>query len=542
MSLRFKTVIGVALIEAIVLALLIFTVIGHMNKNAEQALLKRSSTTVSLFASTAKDPVLSYDLASLDTFSKELITNPDIAYVRILDANGLVLSATGSDSILNRQFVQDSNLKSVDDGIFDTSTTIAESGIEYGRVEIGINTDSINLGIQETRKLTILIAVVEMSLVALFSLLLGTYLTRKLVILSAAAKSISTGDYTKDLKVTSKDEVGQVALAFNRMTLALRETQASRNNFESELVELNRTLEDHVEKRTEKINSQILELKTANKMIADTQAKLLQSEKLASLGQLSAGVAHEINNPIAFVHSNVKTLSDYVDVYQKLVTLFQETRNVSESNRQKLLEQIQEIEDEEDIEFVNTDINTLISETIDGALRVKEIVKGLQEFSHTNGDSKSPCDLNKCLQSTLKIAKNEFKNKCTVVTEFDAIPLAHANKGEISQVLLNLLVNAGQSVGAEGIVTIKTSFSEGMIQISVKDNGMGIEEQDVDRLFEPFFTTKPVGIGTGLGLSISYGIIRDHGGTISVETEVGTGSIFRVLLPALDEGVDSKAA
>ena len=540
MSLRFKTVIGVALIEAVLLALLIFTVMGHMHENAEQALLKRSSTTVKLFASTAKDPVLSYDLASLDTFSRELLSNPGIEYVRILEADGSVLSATGSERFLNRQFVQDTHLKSVDDGVFDTSATISESGIEYGRVEMGINTDSINSGIEDTRDLTMIIAVVEMSMVALFSLLLGNYLTRQLVVLSSAAKSISVGDYSQQLDVTSKDEVGEVAVAFNSMSSALRETQASRNKFEAELLELNRTLEEHVERRTEKINSQMVELQAANQTIADTQAKLMQSEKLASLGQLSAGVAHEINNPIAFVHSNVSTLSDYVGTYQKLFALYRESDD--QDDKDALIARIRKLEEDEDIDFINEDIGSLIYDTLDGAERIKEIVKGLQEFSHTNGDSKTPFDLIKCIKSTLKIVQSETKNKCLFITEYGAVPPAFGNSSEINQVILNLLVNAGQAVDAGGVIHVNVACEDASITISISDNGSGIDKQHIDRLFDPFFSTKPVGVGTGLGLSISYGIIQDHEGTIEVESELGEGTTFTITLPAYGEAQDDIAA
>lgn len=542
MSLRFKTIIGVALIEAVLLALLIFTVMGHMHDNAEQELIKRSSTTVNLFASTAKDPVLSYDLASLDTFSRELVSNPDIEYVRIRETNGSILSTTEFNDLDSTEFIQDSDLRSVNDGVFDTSATISEGGIEYARVEIGINIDSINFRIQQARERTIFIAVVEMILVALFSLLLGNYLTKNLSGLSAAAKSISTGDYSQELVVKSKDEIGEAVLAFNHMSTALREVQASRNKFESELVELNQTLEDHVERRTEKINSQMLELQNADKTIADTQAKLRQSEKLASLGQLSAGIAHEINNPIAFVHSNLKSLSEYVDVYQQLLLLFRNSRNVSDSKLAELMAEIQKIEEEEDIDFISSDINSLIGDTLDGTLRVKDIVKGLQEFSHINGDTKSPCDLIRCLDTTLKIVKNDLKDCCTVVTEFETTSMVLGNQGEISQVLLNLIVNAGQAVCSEGKITIATLYSDGMVQMSIKDNGTGIDQKNINRIFDPFFTTKDVGVGTGLGLSISYGIIQDHGGTITVESEVGKGSTFTISLPAIEEPELQQAA
>ncbi len=542
MSLRFKTIIGVAMIEAVLLALLIVTVMGYMHDNAEQELIKRSSTTVNLFASTAKDPVLSYDLASLDTFSQELASNPDIAYVRIRETSGSILSTTEAGENPNQSFVEDKNLEAVDDGIFDTSAMISEGGIEYARVELGIHTSSINSQIEKATQLTASIAIVEMSLVALFSLLLGNYLTQNLSDLSAAAKSISKGDYTRELKVKSKDEIGEAVLAFNHMSNALREVQTSRNKFESELIELNQTLEEHVERRTEKINSQILELQSANQTIEDTQAKLMQSEKLASLGQLSAGIAHEINNPIAYIHSNMKSLSEYVNVYQELLAMFQNSRSVDSSELTLLMNKIKELEEQEDIEFINEDINSLISDTLDGTERVKQIVKGLQEFSHTNGDIKTPCNVVDCLESTLKIVKNNLTKECEIVTDFAAVPTVLANQGELNQVLLNLLVNASQAIGSQGTITLSTSMIDGMVNISIKDDGVGIGEKHLEKIFDPFFTTKDVGVGTGLGLSISYGIIQDHGGSIDVSSTVGEGAEFTITLPATMDATGLKAA
>jgi signal transduction histidine kinase len=204
--------------------------------------------------------------------------------------------------------------------------------------------------------------------------------------------------------------------------------------------------------------------------------------------------------------------------------------------------EIQKIEEEEDIDFISSDINSLIGDTLDGTLRVKDIVKGLQEFSHINGDTKSPCDLIRCLDTTLKIVKNDLKDCCTVVTEFETTSMVLGNQGEISQVLLNLIVNAGQAVCSEGKITIATLYSDGMVQMSIKDNGTGIDQKNINRIFDPFFTTKDVGVGTGLGLSISYGIIQDHGGTITVESEVGKGSTFTISLPAIEEPELQQAA
>jgi len=540
-SIRLKTIIGVAFIEAILLALLIYTVMMYMHESAEEALLKRAHSTAELFASTAKDPVLAYDLASLETFSSELKSNPDIEYVRTRAPDGVVLSNIGDADVLAREFVEDTSLNSVTDGIFDVSADISESGVVYATIQIGFNINEIESRLSETRRLTTFIAVVEMALVAIFSLMLGTYLTRQLIVLQSAAKLISQGEYSHQLKVSSKDEVGEVAIAFNQMSSALQDAQAAREAFENELIELNRTLELRVEQRTEKINDQMKEIQIAHTKLAEAQAKLLQNEKLASIGQLSAGIAHEINNPIAFIQSNVNTLQEYIELYQKLIHLYRSSYDCTDEDQLNIRSTIKELELEEDIDFVNGDIVSLMEDTVEGTLRVKGIVKGLKEFSHVSTDSRAPCDIVHCVESTLRIVKNELNKNCEIETYLTPVPAILANSGELNQVIMNLLINAGQAVESDGLVVVTTSVSGTEVILSVKDNGIGIDKTAIDKLFDPFYTTKPVGVGTGLGLAISYGIIQDHGGVIEVESEPNSGTTFSLIMPIYDEGSDENS-
>ncbi len=542
MSIRLKTVLGVALIEAVLLALLVYTAMKYMHENLEEALIKRANTTASLFATTAKDPVLAYDLASLDSFSAELGENADIVYVRTRTPEGILLASAGDDAADSPDFVEDFSLDSVVDGIYDVSAPISVSGVEYGRVEIGFDIGSIEENLAETRQLSTLIAIIEMVLVAIFSLLLGTYLTRQLMVLRLAAKQVSKGDYSLTLKVDSGDEVGEVALAFNQMASVLKESQQTRDRYENELVELNQTLEQRVIRRTEKINAQYEELKNTHQQLADAQAKLLQAEKLASIGQLSAGIAHEINNPISFVHSNAHSLSKYIKIYQQLLGMYRSAFEAQSEQLPAIKADIEAFESAEDIDFVTEDIDTLITDTIDGAVRVQEIVKGLRDFSHSNHDTKMPCDVVECTESTLRILTAELKSRCQVRTEFEPVPSVMGNRGELNQVIMNLLVNAGQSMEEFGELLVSTTVEDSQVVLSVTDTGKGIAPENLGKLFDPFFTTKPVGEGTGLGLSISYGIIKDHDGTILVDSEPGKGTTFKVVLPVLESDMNLKAA
>jgi signal transduction histidine kinase len=531
MTLRFKTVIGVALIEAFLLALLIGTVVNYQHDTAEEALQKRARTTATLFASMTKDPVLSLDLATLDAFSHELLDNPDLVYVRVLDATGQLYSADGDADALSRPFIEDQTLDEATDGIFDTSADIVEADIIYGRVEIGFSTGSISDVISDTRSMSIGIAAVEMLLVALFSYLLGTYLTKQLKVLRRAAKKISDGDFTGQIDINTRDEVADVASAFNRMSSALLESQQARDKFEKELIDLNHTLEQRVERRTEKINRQVIELQQANNRIEETQAKLVQSEKLASVGQLAAGVAHEINNPIGFVRSNLSSLSEYLELYQKLIEQYRLLDELPADKRDSGVEKIRSLEEEEDLEFVNEDALSLLKDCIDGTTRVRDIVQGLRDFSNVGGEGKEPCDINECIQSTLQIVASGVPAGCEIATELEDIPDTLGHRSELSQVLVNLLMNAAHAVGEKGVVTVRSRVVDANVTIEVADNGSGIDAKIIDKLFDPFFTTKPVGEGTGLGLAISYGIIRDHAGDIAIDSELGVGTTVTITLP-----------
>ncbi len=540
MSLRLKTIAGVAIIEAILLTILIFTIESHMRDSAAGALEKRAKTTATLFATTSKDPVLSYDLASLEAFSLELLTNPDLEYVRVRDSQGQIFASEGNEDILARKFVKDNSLDDVDDGVLDYSVEIKEADLVYGSVELGINTNAINQLIDDNRKMSIAIAAVEMSMVALFSFLLGTYLTKQLNDLRKSAKRISEGDYTVEIPVNSTDEMGEVAKAFNKMMSALRASEKKRDLIDAELIQANQTLEDRVERRTAQIQKQMLELQAANDQIAATQSQLVQSEKMASIGQLAAGVAHEVNNPIGFVRSNLNTLAEYVRSYQQLLDMHLKYR-MQETDRETLGKEITALEKELDISFINEDIDELIKDSIEGTTRIRDIVQGLKNFSRENEAGKSLCDLNECIASTLKIVNNELKYKCKIETEILEVPPVRANQGQISQVLMNLLINAGHAVDTDGQIKISTQPEDDGVCIIIEDNGKGIKESDISKLFDPFFTTKPVGEGTGLGLSISFGIIQDHGGTIDVTSEVGVGTVFTVHLPAGSEPLSQAA-
>jgi len=257
------------------------------------------------------------------------------------------------------------------------------------------------------------------------------------------------------------------------------------------------------------------------------QNQLIQSEKMASLGQMAAGIAHELNNPISFVMSNLTTLQEYSGTIR---TALQQLRTSAAGDV-----------DREDLEFMLEDLDPLLDESVDGCRRVRDIVLNLKGFARTDEHTPSEVDINDCVRSTLKIVWNELKYRCQVVEDLGELPLLRCYPGKINQVIMNLLVNAAHAIETEGTITIRTRATADEVVLEVADTGSGIAPHDLTRLFEPFFTTKPPGKGTGLGLYICHGIAESHGGRLEATSEPGQGSRFRLHLPltGIPEGDDA---
>lgn len=281
------------------------------------------------------------------------------------------------------------------------------------------------------------------------------------------------------------------------------------------------------------------------------QAQLIHNEKLAGIGQLSAGIAHEINNPLGFVQSNLDTLKENTEKIDGLYRRIQElscqfaTMTPEETN-EKFLELDAYIR-KSHIAFIFQDMGDLIDETVDGIHRIKKIVKSLLGFTRKGyEDEFAGYDLNKGLRETLTIASNEIKYHVKVIEQFGDIPVVPALGGEVNQVLLNLILNAGYAIKekcTEGSIHINTYADEQNVYCEITDDGMGIPESRIQRIFEPFFTTKPIGIGTGLGLSIAYDIIvNKHRGTLDVHSTAGSGSTFKLSLPITCTSNENKEA
>lgn len=380
-----------------------------------------------------------------------------------------------------------------------------------------------------------------MVLVALFSYFLGSYLTKQINILQQGARRLiqaSKENKYEDIKVNvrTNDELEELATVFNHLISHLEEEHIRRAEAENAIHNLNQSLEYRVRERTNELNRKNEELSQSNKSLKETQQQLLQAEKMSSVGQLAAGVAHEINNPVGFVSSNLDTLKEYLASFE---ILYRDLMEVTQAPTNEVaLEKLAALKNSQayqSLDFISNDVSHLIKESEHGLQRVEEIVSSLKQFSRIDTDQKQLFDLNNCVKTTLALVNNKLKYACDVDINYDELPRVMMNVGKISQVITNLLINAAQAIeetGRRGKLEVRTrANSNGTVELIVRDNGCGISDENLQKIFNPFFTTKDEDTGTGLGLSISYEIAREHEGMLSVESELYTGTEFTLTLP-----------
>jgi two-component system NtrC family sensor kinase len=283
------------------------------------------------------------------------------------------------------------------------------------------------------------------------------------------------------------------------------------------------------------LESQHKEIEKAYADLKSAQSQILQQEKMASIGQLAAGIAHEINNPVGFIMSNLGSLQRYADKLTEFVRAQSGALgDIKEGQDIKTaLNKVDENKRALKIDYITEDINNLIRESLDGTERVKKIVQDLKSFSRVDEAERKMADINSGIESTINIVWNELKYKANVKKEYGDIPMTKCNPGQLNQVFMNMLVNAAHAIEKQGEIGVKTWHEDGHIYISISDTGSGIQPENIGRIFEPFFTTKEVGKGTGLGLSIAYDIVKKHNGEITVESEIGKGTVFIIKIPVV---------
>lgn len=326
--------------------------------------------------------------------------------------------------------------------------------------------------------------------------------------LSKAAKELSSGNFNVKIEKSTFSEVNSLIQAYNEMAAQLNELYSS--------------LELKVQERT-------IALEAANYKLQETQAMMVHSEKMRALGELVAGIAHEINNPVNFIHGNIMILQNYSDDLLKVIDLYEQNNATIPDD---IKAKIEALKQEIDLDFLRDDIKDLIRSCIEGTQRTKNIVLDLKNFSRMEEMVLTQFDIPKEIDTTLNILNNKYKNRITVVKNYNPdVPKIEAYGGQLNQVFMNILDNAQDAMEETGTLTINVLKQDTNVQIEFIDTGKGIPEENLKKVFDPFFTTKPVGKGTGLGMSISYRVINDHNGTIKVESEVGKGTKFIITLP-----------
>jgi len=318
------------------------------------------------------------------------------------------------------------------------------------------------------------------------------------------------------------------------------------------LNENNLKLHREIDKRNDiekKLRASKKELEKTVKQLKQTQARIIQSEKMASIGQLAAGVAHEINNPTAFVSSNLNTMAQYHEDIYRLLTQYEKTLHlltdacdlsVLPRKVAAAIAETNQVCDEIDLEFIRTDCPELIAESRDGAERIRKIVADLKDFAHPGDQRCIETDINQGLDSTINIVWNEIKYKSQLTKDYGELPSVWCYSQQINQVFMNVLINAAQAIEKDGLIQVRTRHVKDDVMIQISDNGRGIAEEIKSQIFDPFFTTKEIGAGTGLGLSMSYSIIEKHNGRIEVQSTVGEGTTFTIHLPAAANECDNE--
>lgn len=300
---------------------------------------------------------------------------------------------------------------------------------------------------------------------------------------------------------------------------------------ETALLKINQELEARVSERTQALEQEKNQQMLLNQQLKEAQGHLVQSEKMASIGQLAAGVAHEINNPLGYIYSNLNSLKQYIQDLTEIAELAQRLAGQLPAENADA-QAFKHLTKSVDLDFIKGDAADLVDESLEGATRAKKIVQDLRDFSRIDKQERQMFDIEAGIDATLNIVHNELKFKAEIFKEYGGIKPIECIGAQLNQVFMNLLVNAAQAIEDFGKITVRTGYQDtDWLWVEVEDTGKGMSEETKAKIFDPFFTTKPVGKGTGLGLSLSYKIIKDHQGRFDIQSVLDQGTKFRIYLP-----------
>ena len=477
-----------------------------------------SKSIANIVYSSTKDSIAINDYSKLNDLSKRLINNRLINFVVVYDANtkNKILWST-IDSVkgktLSIKEVKEEYQKNV---AFD-SEILYEKGVIANKVTVIIAytlESNISYYLRSMTGKNPTIAMIFLLLGSFCSLAMIKLITVPINSLTNAVKIFSTGNFNHKISMTYYQELNILIRSFNEMASIIHKTHAS--------------LEEKIKERTAEIQDKNQKLNKAMEELKGTQAMLVHAEKMRSLGELVAGITHEINNPVNFIYGNLTHLSNYSQDLMDIIDKYQEyTDMLPEEQKQEMKKMLEDKE----YDYLKEDLPDLIKSCREGTVRTKNIVMDLKNFSRTEKMVINEIEINKEINTTLNILYNKYKNRITIHKEFEDVAPIDCYGGQINQVLMNIIDNAIFAIKDTGDIYIRTKDIGNNLVIEIEDTGTGIAKENIEKVFEPFFTTKGVGEGTGLGMSISYKIIESHGGKIDIDSELGKGTKFTITLP-----------
>jgi signal transduction histidine kinase len=405
---------------------------------------------------------------------------------------------------------------------------------------IECKTKKIFASIWELKRYILAVSLVIVMVGILMGFYISSSISRPITKFKDAAVEVGKGNLDIRIEGESNSEIGQLIGSFNKMIDDLHSTTTSVKSLKKEITER--------ERAEQAVKDAYAELEKTNKELGETQAQLVQNEKLASIGQLAAGVAHEMNTPVGFVASNFQTLEKYVGKIKDLLEMYGQLGKEIEASGQEQLSSrtsaINESREDMQVDFILEDIKGLFNDSKEGLERVTTIIQNLRDFSRIDqASSFDECSINDGIKATLVVAKNEVKYDTEVKLELSEVPKIYCHTSQLNQVFLNIIMNASQAIKTQerkekGAITIKTYATAEHVVCEIADDGPGIAPENLSKILDPFFTTKPAGKGTGLGLSVSHDIVvNKHKGELLVDSTVGKGTKFTIKLPIHREDI-----
>ena len=488
-----------------------------MNKSFEER-QSVSKSIANIIYTSARDGMMKNDYSNLKDLSNRLGENRLINFVAVYDLKSKDKVIFSSINGLNGKTIPKSDLVNEYKKLYPYDTDMRFEKTTIGKKILVIMAYSLDSNISYYLKSM----TSKNPSIAIFFLLLGSFcslLMIKLITvpinsLTKAVKIFSTGNFEHKIPMTYYKELNILIRSFNEMSSIIYRTHAS--------------LEEKIRERTAEIEDKNAKLNDAMQELKGTQAMLVHAEKMRSLGELVAGITHEINNPVNFIYGNLTHLSNYSQDLMDIIDKYKEYTSLLPAEQKEEMEKL--LEDKE-YDYLKGDLPDLIKSCREGTVRTKNIVMDLKNFSRTEKMVINEIDINKEINTTLNILYNKYKNRITIHKEFGNVASIDCYGGQINQVLMNIIDNAIFAIKDTGDIYIRTKDSGNNLIVEIEDNGTGISKENIEKVFEPFFTTKGVGEGTGLGMSISYKIIESHGGKIDIDSELGRGTKFTITLP-----------